>query len=279
MKTISIINYKGGVGKTTLTANLGAELARLGKKVLLIDLDSQTNLTFSFLKVDEWANEYESDKTIKSWFYNILDGADARTSFEDLIVAKNGVDLICSHLGLIDVDMELATGLSSASERQHRQNFIKTFSYLRNELRSLGDRYDAVLFDCPPNLGAVTKNALVASDYYLIPARMDYLSTLGINHLRNHVGKLVEDYNTNARLVEGGEEIDPECLGVVATMVHIRKDRPISTQEGFVQELRRSDIPMFDSMVRHNPTLFGDAPRMAFRSSARDIPQALHTRT
>ena len=68
MKVVSVINYKGGVGKTSLTANLGAELAWRGKRVLLLDLDAQASLTFSFIKPDEWSTNYEANETIKAWF-------------------------------------------------------------------------------------------------------------------------------------------------------------------------------------------------------------------
>ena len=68
MKIVSVINYKGGVGKTTITANLGAEIANRGYKVLMIDLDPQASLTFSFIPPDEWETTLSPEKTIKSWF-------------------------------------------------------------------------------------------------------------------------------------------------------------------------------------------------------------------
>src|ERR1700748_3536690 len=75
MKIVAVINYKGGVGKTSLTANLGAELAYRGWNVLLIDLDAQASLTFSFIPPDEWGSKFESDKTIKAWFDAYENGA------------------------------------------------------------------------------------------------------------------------------------------------------------------------------------------------------------
>src|SRR5438034_8639918 len=68
MNVVGVINYKGGVGKTSLTANLAAELAFRGKKILLMDLDAQASLTFSLISPDEWRDEYADSKTIKSWF-------------------------------------------------------------------------------------------------------------------------------------------------------------------------------------------------------------------
>ena len=129
MKVVSVINYKGGVGKTTITANLASEMVQRGKKVLVIDLDPQTNLTFSYIKVEKWRSDYEKNRTIKYWFDSIIDGTTPIPDFKQLIINVSGVDLICSHLGLIDVDIELAAGLSAGTERQHRNNFIKTYSY------------------------------------------------------------------------------------------------------------------------------------------------------
>lgn len=259
MKIVSVINYKGGVGKTTITANIASELAFRGKKVLLIDLDPQTNLTFSYLKVDEWQEKYEKNKTIKFWFDSIIDGINPMPTFKDLIVKKDNLDIICSHLGLIDVDIELAAGLSAGTERQHRNNFIKTFSYIKNELKELEEEYDVVLFDCPPNFSIVTKNALLASDYYIVPAKMDYLSTLGINQLRKHVSTLVNQYNSYCKET-GAESSDPKLLGVIATMISVRNNEPISAQKFYIDALIRSNIHLFESKIRENKTIYASAP-------------------
>lgn len=249
---------EGGVGKTTITANLASEMSCRGKRVLVIDLDPQTNLTFSYMKVEEWSKTYEKEKTIKYWFDSIIDGTKPVPSFKDLIVRKNGVDLICSHLGLIDVDIELAAGLSAGTERQHRNNFIKTYSYIKNELNTLKGQYDIVLFDCPPNFSIVTKNALIASDYYIVPAKMDYLSTLGINQLKNHVSSLVNQYNDY--VTDESKMAKPIFLGVIATMIAVRNDEPISAQKVYIQQLKRNGITIFDSKIRENKTIYADAP-------------------
>lgn len=80
----SVINYKGGVGKTTVTANIAAQLAAEGHKVLLVDLDPQTNLTFSFVRVDEWKRDYQ-DKTIKKWYDSFID-SDQELHLQDLVI-------------------------------------------------------------------------------------------------------------------------------------------------------------------------------------------------
>ncbi|GFR34796.1 ParA family protein [Thermobrachium celere] len=113
MKVVSIINNKGGVGKTTLTANIGAEIANRNKRVLLIDLDPQTNLTFSFIKVDLWKSNFVKNRTIKFWFDLILDNKSSMVNFEDLIYRINNLDIIFSHTGLTDLDVDLASKFSN----------------------------------------------------------------------------------------------------------------------------------------------------------------------
>ncbi len=209
MKTISIINYKGGVGKTTITANVGAELAYRGYKVLAIDLDPQASLTFSFFYVDEWRHIFEKSKTIKNWYDAFID-KDTDLNLNSLIVtpkrtnlnANGRLDIICSHLALINVDLELATRLVGGSERDLRNNYLRVYSRLRQGLESLDSKcYDFILIDCPPNFNIVTKTAIAASKYLLIPTKPDYLSTLGIEQLNKHVNEMVTTYNNYVKKV------------------------------------------------------------------------------
>ena len=110
MQIVSIINYKGGVGKTTLTANLAAELAWRGHSVLMVDLDAQASLTFSFISPDDWQNNFANSKTIKKWFDSFECGHPLPLSeiiFTPPRVAtalrtrSGSLDMIASHLGLI----------------------------------------------------------------------------------------------------------------------------------------------------------------------------------
>lgn len=272
MITVSTINYKGGVGKTTMTANLAAKLGKLGYHILLIDLDPQASLTFSFISVDDWKESYEKTKTINNWYDAFIDD-DSDLDMANLIItpkkvneyfSEGSIDLICSHLALINIDLELAVRLGGASPRQSRNNFLRVHSRLKEGLSSLDDDdYDFIIIDCPPNFNIVTKNALVASDYYLVPAKPDYLSTLGIEQLDLHVDELIKDYNNYASEANDSswEEMDPVTLGVLFTMVYIKNNAPIDTQAQYVEQIKTTlGLPTFDTYIRENKTIFGDAP-------------------
>lgn len=209
MYIVSVINYKGGVGKTTTVANLGADLARRGCNVLLIDLDPQTSLTFSFIKPDDWKRELSSSKTIKNWFDAFRKGIPL--SLSDLIFTpglgtKGRLDLIASHLGLINVDLELATKLGGATLTQAKENYISVHRRLAEGLGQIDpDEYHLVLIDCPPNFNVVTKTAIVASDYVLIPAKPDYLSIFA-DAPQEGVPVVLNDY-TSIPYMDIGSEI------------------------------------------------------------------------
>ena len=264
MKAVSIINYKGGVGKTTITANLAADLAHRGKRVLAIDLDPQTNLTFSFVKVEDWIRNYERTKTIKNWFDSIVFRKRVIPGFKDLIIPVCKFGLISSHLALVDIDLELAASLRGTTPEQNREFFLSTFSYIKEELKKLRNIYDIVLFDCPPNFSIVTRNAIVASDYYIIPAKMDFLSTLGINQLQKRVDRLTERYNQYCMSGGSREIINPVSLGVVATMISVRNNEPIDVQKYYIDGLKRQGIEIFKSQIRENKLIYSDAPESGY---------------
>jgi chromosome partitioning protein len=272
MHIVSVINYKGGVGKTTVTANIASELAWRGKKVLLIDTDAQASLTFSFVTPDNWDANYKTGKTIKSWFDAIAQGQEppALTNFvitppavNRLVKDKGGkIDLICSHLGLINVDLELAILLGGANMAASKRNYLKVHGQLRQALATLAMKadYDIVLIDCPPNFNIVTKNAIVASEHILIPAKPDYLSTLGIDYLQRSVRELVKDFNEYAGS-DAKEWISPQILGVIFTMIQITSGQPIAAQRQFIAQTKRLGLTTLDNYFRENKTIFGDAPQ------------------
>ena len=284
MDIISFINYKGGVGKTTLTANVAAELAYRGKRVLVVDLDPQTNLTLSFIDLDKWQELDREGKTIKHWYDEFLD-ADLDESLSELIVvpdkvnnilnqlnSKGYVHLISSHLELINLDMELATRYGGNSERTIRSSFLRLFSRLKKGLEEVENDYDLVLIDCPPNFNIVTQNAIIASNMYLVPAKADFLSTLGIDQLVRHIDALTIKYNNYVEQDDSSrwEEINPQLTGVVFTMINIYNGNPIQAQNTYIHQVSRAGYTVFDNFIRNNNTLFANSPEYG-------VPVALNT--
>ncbi|NLU49569.1 MAG: AAA family ATPase [Syntrophomonadaceae bacterium] len=270
MKTIAMVNFKGGVGKTTLAANMAVGMAELGKKVLLIDLDPQASLTFSFCSVDYWGHNLQENCTIKRWYdEHVYKDRDIPLEElwidpERLVVSEMGVlKLIASHINMFEIDVELGGSLAGTTERQSQANFLRVLSRLRHSLGKIPPwRFDVAIIDCPPAFNIITQSAVVASDYYIIPTKADFLSTLGLETLVGHVDNLVARYNLYAANSSGQYEgISPQLAGVVFTMVSLRGGDVISTQRTYVDMVTvGKGLPAFASMVRENKTLFSDAP-------------------
>ena len=273
MRVVSVINYKGGVGKTTLTANIGAALASRGKKVLLIDLDPQTSLTFSFFRTEDWRDRLREAKTIKQWYdtsderspVRLADLISTPRRVNDLVADRGGrLDLIASNLELINIDLDLAADLGGGTMIKHHAQYLKTHSRLKHGLADLDfDAYDVALIDCAPNFNITTKTAIVASSDVLIPARPDYLSTLGINYLVDGVKDLISDYNECAES-KAGQKLRARTIGepgyrVIFTMVQHYAGEPIHALRPYMEQVRATGIPTFRRMVRDNKTLFAGA--------------------
>lgn len=189
MKTIALTNQKGGVGKTTTTINLGAGLAKLGKKVLLIDLDPQANLTYSLR-----THSHRLEKTI----YHALRGG---VDINEIIVEHNGFDFVPSSLELSGAELELA---SEPAREGLLKNAIKQIK---------AQDYDYVLIDCPPNLGLLTLNAFTAVEDIFIVLQSEYLALHGLSKLLDLV-KVVQQ-RLNNKLEVGG---------IICTMYDSRKN-------------------------------------------------------
>jgi chromosome partitioning protein len=271
VQIVSVINYKGGVGKTTLTANLGAEIARRGKRVLLIDLDPQASLTFSFFSESSWSHKLAEHQTIKEWYDT--DDTPTPAKLAALVCTPERVnlalrerqgrlDLIASHLELINIDLDLAAELGGGSWKSKKSNYLKIHRRLADGLSdSELASYDLVLIDCAPNFNITTKTALVASDHVLVPSKADHLSTLGIRYLIRKIRELVNDYNGCAKDQYGDDAtfIDEPSLAVVFTMIQYWRG-PISAQLPYIERTVKLGIPTFSTKVRENKTLFGPAP-------------------
>jgi chromosome partitioning protein len=181
---ISLLNHKGGVGKTTSTINIGAGLVEMGKKVLLIDLDPQANLTLSLGISRQKITIYESLR--------------GEGDLEPYTV-KPGLDVITSSLDLSGAEMELIN--------EAGREYI-----LRELLNPLSDVYDYILIDCPPSLGLLTLNALTSSRYVIIPLQTEFLALQGLAKIKQVIDKV--KFRLNKKL---------DIIGVMATMYDNRR--------------------------------------------------------
>lgn len=267
MKVISVINYKGGVGKTTITTNIAGGLAKKNYKVLVIDLDPQSNLTFSFLPLEDWKEHYSQNRTIKTWFEN-----NEEINFENLIVNPTNInnenlDLISSNIDLINCELELAARLYNNKPMRKNQNYLNVHEILKTGIDRL-EGYDVVIMDCPPNFNIITRNAIVASDYYLVPVKLDYLSKIGLSELKKHINDLTKNYNEK---VKGDRmKIHPKLLGIVCNMVDKRKDSLISTESQYLTRIQK-DNPMFKSMLRENKTIYSEGQQDLVPVAMKDV--------
>ena len=159
-KVMAIINQKGGVGKSTTAVNLSAALGALGKQVLLVDLDPQGNST-SGLGIEK--------SQVKQCVYDVLLGD---TPIEDAIIPDvyEGIDLVPATINLAGAEVELVSEIARESR-------------LKDAVGSLRGRYDYVFIDCPPSLGLLTVNALVAADKLLIPIQCEFYALEGVTKL------------------------------------------------------------------------------------------------
>lgn len=193
---ISIINQKGGVGKTTTAVNLAAYLADRGKKTLLIDEDAQGNSTSGLSK----------DVELKKNLYDVLlDDADAEEAIVKTAVKK--LSLLPSSIDLAGADIEL----SAMDGREH---------ILKKKIEALKDAYDFILIDCPPSLGLMTLNALVASDSILIPIQAEFYALEGLSQLVKTVQIVSRKLNPSLRI-----------LGILLTMFDGRTNLSLQVAE------------------------------------------------
>ncbi len=176
-KTVSVINQKGGVGKTTTAVNLSAAIGALGRRVLLVDIDPQGNSTSGY---------GINKRDIKNSTYDmIINGVKAS---EILINTKfKNVDLLPSNINLAGAEVEMI-GI------EKRENLVKT------ALAEIWDNYDFIFLDCPPSLGLITINALCASDSFLVPIQCEYYALEGLAQLMATVRQIKRLYNPSIEI-------------------------------------------------------------------------------
>lgn len=182
---ISVVNQKGGTGKTTSTVNIGSALALKGKKVLLIDLDPQGSLSYSL--------------GITDFEQSIVDVFSGEVLLKDILVSREGLDVAPSVIALADIE------LSMADEPEREQ-------FLTKILSQVNGHYDYVLLDCPPSLSLLTINALCASQKVIIPMQMEVLSLQGLELIHSTIQRLRDAY-----------DVQLEVLGVVPVLYDKRR--------------------------------------------------------
>jgi chromosome partitioning protein len=228
---VSFINFKGGVGKSTCAVEIATSLAKHhGKRVLLIDLDPQTNATFYLMDHSEWESWQQTNGSLKTLFDAYLAGNGesfdvSRVIKKDLLCHGGrslvpGLELLPSHLALVLIDIQLAAKATVG------EAVFSSQAVIRQALQQVQDQYDYIIFDCPPNFNLVTQNGLFASDSYVIPAIPDYLSTLGISLIQGEVQQFSRRIRT-ALAMFGGSFAGPELGGIIFTRVRVRSRNPL----------------------------------------------------
>jgi len=248
-RIISLANQKGGVGKTTTTISLGAALAEIGQRVLLVDFDPQ-----GALSVGVGVNSIELDQTI----YNLI--LDRSTRFEDVVIKTNimGVDLLPGNIDLSAAEVVL---VSEVAREQA----------LKRVLQPAREDYDYILIDCPPSLGLLTVNALTASDAVIIPLECEFFALRGMALLVDTIEKVRDRLNPEL-----------EIQGVVATMYDGRtlhaREVIARVKDAFGTRLFNATIPrtirFAEAPVAGEPILSyaGDSRgAAAYRALAREV--------
>ncbi len=226
MRTIALMNQKGGVGKTTTTVNLGAALAEQGKRVLLIDLDPQAHLTINY------GVEPGTADTVS--LYNVL--VEDRSILEAIQKVDKNIALIPSSIDLAAAEIELVSVLGRET-------------LMRKKLESAQHDFDFILFDCPPSLGLLTINALASATEVIIPMQPHFLALQG-------VAKLLE----TVQLVN--KRMNPKLTvsGIVLTMFDAQTKlsmEVVAELNGFIEAAAGKPLPwanakVFDTKIRRN---------------------------
>ena len=175
-RIIAIANHKGGVGKTTSVASIGAALANSGYNVLLVDLDAQANLTDSLLK----------DKSVESTIYEAM--MDGELAPLPVVQIRENLSLVPSCLDMAAIEIEL-------SKRQDREYILKT------HIDSTEGEFDYILLDCPPSLGLITINSFTAADFVIVPLTAEALPFNGLTMIENILTMVKRNLNHYLKFV------------------------------------------------------------------------------
>lgn len=212
-KIISIVNQKGGVGKTTTAVNLAAAVGLAGKKVLLVDADPQGNSTSGYGINKKQASVTSYELLICR---GKLESAVIKTEFKNIDIVPSSMDLAAAEVDLIEID--------------HRE------SQLKMALAAARERYDYIFIDCPPSLGLITINSLNASDTVLVPIQCEYFALEGLSQLMASVRQVKRLYNPTL-----------EIEGIVLTMydgrLNLTQQVVAEIKKYFADKLYKTVIP------------------------------------
>lgn len=221
-KIISIVNQKGGVGKTTTAINLSACLGVLEFKTLIIDADPQANAT-SGVGFDP--------KNIKTSIYECLIN---NINPEDIILQTNNpnLDILPAHIDLVGAEIEMV-------------NMPNRESMMKLTMEKIKDKYDFIIVDCSPSLGLITVNALTASDSVIIPVQCEYFALEGLGKLLNTV-----------KIIQSRLNPDLEIEGILLTMY----DSRLRLSNQVVEEVKTHFQQLVFDTIIHRNTKLGEAP-------------------
>ncbi len=225
-RVITICNQKGGVAKTTTCLNLGASLALMGKRVLLIDFDIQANLSLLL-----------GYKDAKSFFEVIH--SDAGDISQYIVQAKNNLSLLPSNSKM------------ALLSKKHLSN--ENFEYmLRDKIQSIKNDFDYILIDTPPSGDFYTLNALLASDVATIPAPCEYLSMNGVNHIEAMINVIKEktDHDLDYQILITLFEPDNTACKVILNKFHDQHSGKV------LQTIIEKDSKIQESQIAHTPVIF-----------------------
>ena len=218
---IATANMKGGVGKTTITVNLATCLAKYhGKRVLVLDLDSQISATLSLMSPLEFAKRRKNRKTFRYLIDQVIaPESDAKLTIQDIVHANvcklPGLDLLPGDIDLYDefVVSEMLHEQSVALGEQDFETVWNRFErvLINNILKPVRDEYDFIILDCAPGYNLLTRSALACSDFYILPAKPEPLSVVGIQLLERRIGQLKDSHEHEAK-------INIKMLGIVFSM-------------------------------------------------------------